>query len=141
VRRRIGRASGTLILGALSLVSAGFSGDEPIQVKAGEPFELRIGQKASLAGGDLVLTFLAVPQDSRCPKGEQCIVAGKARVSLEAAPRDGADVALELDTTGESEETDISGFQISLVALSPYPVSGRPIGSQDYLVKLSVRKP
>jgi hypothetical protein len=141
VRRKIGRASGTLILGALSFLSAGFCGDEPIQVKAGEPFELRIGQKASLAGGDLVLTFLAVPQDSRCPKGEQCIVAGKALVSLEAVPRDGAAVTLEVDTSRESEEMEISGFQISFVGLSPYPVSGRPIGPQDYLVKLSVGKP
>ena len=130
MRRTIGRASSTLIFGALSLLSAGFCGDEPIQVKTGEPFELRIGQKASLGAGDLVLTFLAIPQDSRCPKGEQCIVAG-----------DGAAVTLDLDTSRESEEMDISGFQISLVALSPYPVSGRPISPQDYLVKLTVRKP
>ena len=84
------------------------------------------------------MTFLAVPQDSRCPKGEQCIVAGKAIVSLEVAPRDGAAVALELDTAAESGEMDISGFQIDFLGLSPYPVSGRPISPQDYLLKLSV---
>ncbi len=122
------------------MFSAGFGGGGPIQVKLGEPFELRIGQKASIADGDLVLTFLAVLQDSRCPKGEQCIVAGKARVSLEAAPRDGAAVTFELDTTGESGETDGLAFRIELHGLAPYPVSGRPTSPHDYLVKLSVHR-
>ncbi len=130
----------SLFLATLSILSTGFGGGEAIQVKLDEPFELRIGEKASVAGGEVTLTFLAVPQDSRCPKGEQCIVAGKAIVSLEVAPRDGAAVTLKIDTSVESGEMDISGFQIGVLGLSPYPVSGRPISSQDYLLKLSVHR-
>ncbi len=109
-------------------------------MKLDQPFEVRIGEKASVAGGDLVLTFVGVPQDSRCPKGEQCITAGKAIVTLEVAPRDGAAVTLELDTSVESGEMEVSGFQIGFLGLAPFPVSGRPISPQDYLLKLSVHR-
>ena len=77
MRRRVARAAGFLFLATLSILSTGFGGGEAIQVKLGEPFELRIGEKASVAGGEVTLTFLAVPQDSRCPKGEQCIWRGR----------------------------------------------------------------
>jgi hypothetical protein len=140
VRGRVARAASLLFLATLSILSTGFGGGEAIQVKLDEPFELRIGEKASVAGGEVTLTFLAVPQDSRCPKGEQCIVAGKAVVSLEVAPRDGAAVTVEIDTTAESEEMNISGFQIAFLGLSPYPVTRRPITSQDYLLKLRIHR-
>jgi len=136
----LGRAAGYLTVVALSLVSTGFHCGEAMQVKLGEPFELRVGEKVRVEGGELVLTFLAVPQDSRCPKGEQCITAGKARLSFEAAPRNGAAAGFELDTASESEEMDISGFRIALLGLSPYPVSGRPISPQDYLAKILVQR-
>jgi hypothetical protein len=137
---RRSRPGAAFALGALSLFCSGAQGGGSPEVKLGEPFELRAGEKVSIDGGELLLTFV-VTQDSRCPKGEQCIVAGKARVSFEAAPRKGEPVTFELETGGsasESSEMDVSGFRISLRGLDPYPVSGRPIPAQDYVAKLSV---
>jgi hypothetical protein len=134
---RFAAVSVLAVVGGLSAGPCG--GEEPVQVKLGEPFELGIGKTASVEDGDLVLTFLSVPQDSRCPKGEQCITAGKAIVRLEAVPRGGAPVTIDLDTTGESGESDASGFQITLRELSAAP-KGRPMNFQDYLVTLSVSR-
>lgn len=83
------------------------------------------------------MTFLGVTQDSRCPKGEQCITAGWARLSLEATPRGGAAVRFELDTARRTE-TEVGGYFVTLQSLEPYPVSGRPLAAADYVARLSV---
>ena len=138
---RFSRRAAAFALAVLSLFCAGArSGEEP-EVKLGEPFELRAGEKVSV-GGELDLTFLGVPQDSRCPKGEQCITAGKARLRLQATPRGAEPVAFELETESSSEsgEMDIAGFRIILLNLSPFPVTGRPLLPGDYVARLSVGK-
>jgi hypothetical protein len=129
-----------LALAVFSVLAAGFHCGGPVQVTLGEPFELRPGEKAAVAGGDVVLTFLSVPEDSRCPKGEQCITAGNARVTLEAVPREGEATRFDLNTARGSTEMNVSGFLVSILGLDPYPVSGRPISSQEYLVKLTVHR-
>jgi hypothetical protein len=35
---------------------------------------------------------------------------------------------------------DAAGFQLTLVSLEPFPVSGRPIRAENYLVTLSVKR-
>ena len=127
MRRRIGRAAGFFAIAALGLLSTGFHCGEAAQVKLGEAFELRAGEKVSV-GGEVEVRFVAVPQDSRCPKGEQCITAGKAVVRLEVTPRDGKPVTIDLETGARSEsgESDASGFRIVLLDLSPYPSVSPP---------------
>ena len=111
-------------------------------MKLGEPFELGAGQKVSVEG-ELTLTFAEVVQDSRCPKGEQCITAGKAVVRLEVIPRDGTAVQVQLETGGaasEAGEAEVPGFRIILQDLSPYPSVKRPTIFRDYLSKLTVHR-
>jgi len=45
-----------------------------VQAKVDEPFELRVGQTASLAGADLQVEFASVPSDGRCPTNINCAV-------------------------------------------------------------------
>jgi hypothetical protein len=138
---RRSRSAAAFALGALSLFCAGAHPGGGREVNLGEPFELQVGEKVSIRGGELLLAFVGVTQDSRCPKGVQCIVAGKAVVSFEATPGKGEAVTFELETGGsasESSEADVSGFRIFLLGLSPYPVSGRPIDSGDYIPKLKI---
>jgi hypothetical protein len=104
-----------------------------------ESFELHPGEKATAAGGDLVITFLGVLEDSRCPKGEQCIQAGRVRLSFEGTPRGGSPVAFEFDTSRESE-AEVGGFFVALVSLEPGAVAGRSISRGDYIAKVSVRR-
>jgi len=129
-------------LAAVVLFATGFYCGEDAQVKLGEPFELGAGQKVWV-GGELTVTFAEVVQDSRCPKGEQCITAGKAVVRLEVIPRDGTAVQVRLETGGaasEAGEAEVPGFRIILQDLSPYPSVKRPIIFQDYLSKLTVHR-
>ena len=130
--RRPAPAIGFLVAATLGCASAApATPDSPSEVA------LHVGEKAQVRG-EIVLTFVGVAQDSRCPKGEQCITAGKARVQVEATPRGGSGIQLELDTSRETE-AEVGRYRVSLVSLEPAPVAGRSISPAEYVAKLSVR--
>ncbi|HSB36371.1 MAG TPA: hypothetical protein VLH41_05805 [Thermoanaerobaculia bacterium] len=106
----------------------------------GQSFALKLGRQAAVPGEKLQIRFASVPQDSRCPKGEQCITAGKARVALEVSVGDAAPAAVDLETSEGSEEMDVGGFRVTLVGLEPYPVSGRQIRPQEYVATLILHR-
>jgi hypothetical protein len=136
------RMAAFFLIGALAYFSMGADcHDETRKVNVGQPFELRIGESASVADGQLVLKFVSVSRDNRCPRGDQCIVAGSALILLEAAA--GGETAQgELDTArGESSQWDVSGFQITLLDVQPYPSSGRSTQPNEYVARLSVQRP
>ena len=107
---------------------------------AEESFELHPGEKATAAGGELVVTFVDVLEDSRCPKGEQCIQAGRARLSFEAVRRGGDAVRFELVTSTDDSEAVVGGYRIVFRGLEPYPTVKAPIGSRYYVARVSVLK-
>ena len=133
-RFRVGRP---LAVTLFALLATGFQCEEPVEVSLGQSFALKLGRQAAVSSEKLRIRFASVPQDSRCPKGEQCITAGEARVALEVSVGDAAPTAVEL---GTSEEVDVAGFQVRLVGLEPYPVSGRPLHPEEYVATLVLRR-
>lgn len=108
---------------------------------AGENFRLGVGQSTVVDGQALEIGFAGVPQDSRCPKGEACIWEGDATVRIWVQAAAGAKVGRELHTSSRSPgAADYEGWSIRLVALDPYPVTGRSIAQADYVVTLQVTR-
>ncbi|MDX1585706.1 MAG: hypothetical protein R3222_03140 [Balneolaceae bacterium] len=99
----------------------------------GEEFELRFGQQASLDNGELKITFKEVLEDSRCPEGVTCVWAGNAQIFLIV---NGSEATL--NTYLEPQVRDISGYQIELLSLNPYPVYQQTIEKETYIAKLVV---
>ncbi|HEV8123050.1 MAG TPA: hypothetical protein VGP80_02320 [Gemmatimonadales bacterium] len=83
----------------------------------GKDFTLRPGESVRLAGSRSTLTFVAVPEDSRCPPTVQCIWAGNAKLSftLDDAP-------FAINSTLEPREAIVQGYHFSLVQLTQRPV-------------------
>ncbi|MCA1565030.1 MAG: hypothetical protein LC803_05240 [Acidobacteria bacterium] len=107
-------------------------------------FVLNVGQEVLTADGKLKIKFVSVPEDSRCPKGVNCIWAGNARVMLQVGKPTGTPVKLELNTNPR-EATDGAGggygqYLIKLVEVAPYPVAEQTIKPQSYAVTLVVSK-
>ena len=99
---------------------------------------LAVGESASLDGG-LSVKFLRVAEDSRCPKGEQCIRAGNARVELEVRSGAEPERSIVLNTTEGETEAEVGRRVLRLDGLAPVPVSGRTISTENYRLTLSVR--
>jgi hypothetical protein len=66
---------GSALLGAA--IGCGGNPSRPSPVALGEPFELRLGERAAVGGG-VSLVFADVASDSRCPIGVTCVSGGEA---------------------------------------------------------------
>ena len=100
-------------------------------VSLDQPFTLRVGRSATVAGEGLTVSFEAVPSDSRCPTGVQCVWAGNAVVQV-VLSKDGKAFGAELNTSLEPTSVDYLNYNIRLVSLAPYPSSTNPSPQSQY---------
>ena len=110
------------------------------QVPPNQEFELKVGQEAIIKGEQLKAKFISVLEDSRCPKGETCIQAGKGRVALQLTPRNKKSETVELSTAPTEQEIDFNGYQVKLVSLNPYPKMDSQVKPAEYVLALTVSK-
>ena len=94
-----------------------------IEVPLDQPFVLRVGQSAEVAGTELRLRFDDVREDSRCPADVVCVWGGNARLRL-TVDADGEVDALELNTALDPRSATADGFVISVEALQPEARTG-----------------
>lgn len=109
-------------------------------VSLDQPFELRVGRSATVAGEGLTVSFQAVPSDSRCPTGVQCVWAGNAVVQV-VLSKDGKAFGAELNTNLEPTSVDYLNYNVALVSLAPYPTAnGGAISQSQYRATFIVTK-
>ncbi len=125
-------------------VGAAANGRARRKIVLDKNFVLSVGQEVSTADGKLKIKFVAVPEDSRCPKGVNCIQAGNARIVLQVGKATGKPVKLELNTNSREVTDAVEGgyglYQIKLVEVAPYPVDGQTTARRNYAVTLIVSK-
>jgi hypothetical protein len=113
-------------------------------VRLNQNFVLRVGQEVTVADQKLYVKFVSVPEDSRCPKGVNCIWAGNVRVLVQVTKIGSKPARLELNLNprdfpdGESAES--GNYRIKLVGVEPYPVIDQELTAKDYTVTLKVSK-
>lgn len=109
-------------------------------VSLDQPFELRVGRSATVAGEGLTVSFQAVPSDSRCPTGVQCVWAGNAVVQV-VLSKDGKAFGAELNTNQEPTSVAYLNYNVALVSLAPYPTAnGGAISQSQYRATFVVTK-
>lgn len=121
--------------------STSVPGDK-ISVPLGEPFELAFDNTAYIESADLLVRFVDVTEDSRCPSDVQCIWAGQVTVVIEVkqnstnAPLGNFSLTM---TGGSTLQTPaVGGYDLRLVRVDPYPISTRTLQLSDYVVTLIV---
>lgn len=120
----------------LACAGATPAGRPESDAELGKPVTLAPGETASFDSGKIAVRFVAVTEDSRCPKGEQCVWAGNARVELEVRGGGGEPRRLTLETNGRASEAEVGELTLALQDVSPLPIGGRAIAPQDYRVTL-----
>jgi len=114
-----------------------------VRASLGEPFELRVGERARLEaeGIEVEVELEAVISDSRCPVGVNCVWEGDAvaRVALRVGPE--APETLELHTAARGPgAASHRGFGVRLLRLDPVRVEGTTLRQSDYRAFLEVRR-
>lgn len=88
-------------------------------------FSIKINGHAVIKNEAIKITFNKVLEDSRCPKGANCIDAGNARVSLTVA-KNSDKKTVELDSYEGKTSVEYQGCEIKFVGLEPYPDAHKP---------------
>jgi hypothetical protein len=89
---------------------------------------VRIGEDIEIAGKSVLVE--RVLEDSRCPRGVQCIQAGTVRVAVIVS--DGESLAT--GTLRLLETARIGGLELVLSSVTPEPVAGFPIGTYRFTI-------
>jgi hypothetical protein len=112
--------------------------------RVGREFKIKVGRTVTFRGEALRLRFKRVTSDSRCPTGVECVWAGNAEVLIEVSAGGArGQRTLSLNTNAGQEraaEGTYRRYTVKLVALSPYPQSGRKIRPGEYTATLLVSK-
>ena len=105
----------------------------------GSAFNVRVGERSTLAGENLTLTFVQVLEESRCPEGVQCIWEGNARVGVKAEKPPSGPATLALNTSGRYDrEATYQGYRVQLLTLVPHPAHGQTLQATDYCANLKI---
>ncbi len=135
--RLLSRTAATALF--LILAACG-SGPTAPSVPLNEQFTLAPGASASVDDGALVVQFLRVSGDSRCPGDAICIQGGDAIVHVRAVSTTIGEYELHTGDTARASVTH-AGFRIALTGLQPYPFSSLPpIQPGDYRAALVVSR-
>ena len=117
--------------------------EEPdVVTQQDQPFMLAYQQTALVADDDLFVTFVAVPEDSRCPKGVDCVWSGAVTVELQMILPDSPVITGTLRLVGGVQEGTgelLPGYVFTLLRVDPYPVNGQlPTPLESYAIELQI---
>lgn len=110
------------------------------RAQLGREFTLRVGEQVAIKEAGLTISFSAVAEDSRCPKGVDCIWAGNGRVVMKVSKGHGTAATVELNTGVAPKEQRFQDYEIKLVGLNPYPQKGVNLKRGDYTATFIVSK-
>jgi hypothetical protein len=97
--------------------------------------ELGVGETSRVPDTQASVTFVRVVDDSRCPKGVQCMWAGDATIEVRVTSGGEPElVQLHLNAS----DVLAKGLHLTLQRLDPYPENGRPINDRDYRAALAI---
>lgn len=82
----------------------------------------------------------SVTEDSRCPINVECIWAGNARAKFILNSNNYLSGFSLNTSTGFRNDTIISGYDIKLIELKPYPVYLHPINQREYIARIKITR-
>jgi hypothetical protein len=92
------------------------------------------GQEVSIGGG-FTLRCDRVHDDSRCPRGAQCVWEGDVSVDIVVRSEN---ASFRFTLTAHSPRVSVLGFGLELKTVTPEPVLGQPIPADAYQATIEV---
>jgi uncharacterized lipoprotein YajG len=105
-------------------------------VDPGSEFTLAQGAVATVTAADVTVRFVAVTEDSRCPREVTCVWQGEVKAQLVVQV---AQVESPVNILVGHDEV-VGGYRVTLLRVEPGRVTDAPIAPQDYRVTLKVEK-
>jgi hypothetical protein len=111
-------------------------------------FRIKAGESVSIPSENMTIWFVDVTEDSRCPRGVQCIQAGQATalIRIEASDTPPSATLTTLPGSMLSEDSHMRGDYVFVMhSLRPYPTESMPLDpttdQSPYVLIMMVTKP
>ncbi len=131
-------AASRIVLAFIVLALSACAGNRGVTASLDREFSLAIGQTARISGENLSIKLAEVTNDSRCPEGANCIVAGEVTCVLDIALEGKTEsYQLVVPGTGGAGNHPYRNYALS-VNVVPYPKLGVEIDKTDYRMKMKV---
>ncbi len=99
---------------------------------------MRIGETCKLEKSDVMVTFVSVDLDSRCPKGVNCVQEGEAQVTLSV---NGQPQRVTIDVNDKTTaRLGIPGGSVEVLSLDPYPQAEVRVKPEDRRLRIRMVK-
>ena len=105
-----------------------------------ETLILKRGQQKSTAKGEVILKFLSVIEDSRCPTDVNCVWVGNAKIEVLITDKRGGSKKAVMNTTTGQLGDQHNGYAIYLTSLTPSPKNGKKIKQRNYVATFNVTR-
>jgi hypothetical protein len=116
------------------------SGGPDASYVVGDTLVLAPGQEV-VVGAAFRVTFLEVSSDSRCASDVVCVWAGDAAVEIGLAVGEGPTHPFTLHTLAyPPSSAEYAGYRVSLLELTPYPITTHRIEPGEYRAHLEVAR-
>lgn len=129
-----------LVMGCTSATEPEFTGAFGATPGLGQPFALEVGGWARIDEVNLLVRFVELVSDSRCPSNALilCVWEGDGAVLVEIAPQGGDALLDTLHTTLDPKLVDLGVVTLELRRLDPYPWDVTPIPAEEYVATFVV---
>jgi hypothetical protein len=109
--------------------------------KLDKEFTLAYGKSVKVQDARIIVKFVAVTEDSRCPENVLCVRAGNAKISLGIRKLTRkAFTTIELNLPQASKDATFKKFTIKLISLKPFPKAGQKTDPASYIATLLITK-
>ena len=105
-----------------------------------ETIALKVGQQKLAGKGAVVVKFLSVEEDSRCPVGVQCVWAGNAKIKVKIGFAGGDSKVVEMNTGVGPKGDQLSGWAINLTSLTPLPPKNAKTRAPRYTATFTISR-
>jgi len=128
----------TTIIGLLGVALLAPSLSQAKGVPVGEEFTMRIGDRVKVSGPKIIIDFVDVLSDSRCPVDVVCVWTGNAQIQLQLQSKGHPPKSVLLNTPQPPIQEEFKHYVVKLVKLDPPKISNHQIDKSDYVVTLIV---
>ena len=120
----------TLLFGSFNFINA----------RTKQQIKVLINRQKTIPGSKLTLKFVSLVEDSRCPRGTNCIDAGNAQITVKVSKSNGTAQTFELNTNSAPQFVTFAGYKIKLTDLNPEPATNIRINRNGYTATFVVTK-
>ena len=112
---------------------------QTVEAQSREQQKVQIHKQKKFLRSNLTVKFVSLIEDSRCPKGTNCIWAGNAKIKIEVG-KGGKKETFEVNTTLGPKGATYNGYAIELVSLTPVPKENIRINRNGYVATFAVSR-